>query len=1191
MKSYLFVVFLILLKVCFCFIIKKNKIKVYKKHFIGGNSKRKKGIYCNRINLVKNEVNKGCVDENIKKNEENNYEEKSKKFLNAIKENDYNDLYLYHIFKKVKIIKKEKYIYNPTKYESIRSYIKRELKDCLDINTSSYIFKISEFYSKSIIDVSVYVNEIISILSFFTFNSTYNLQYNENKNISLNNANDNNYNNDDSLKDNNSYIKGNSRNQNKMENFNDSTKDIYKKEANDDSNNTIKNEINLHEELGNDESENKNFSNQSIEKSKNIFSNNGASNLYDEEKIKNLQENFNEEDENIFKKLNEAQSKTRINKLINRDEKYKSFCFYFFRLVDSISGLFCCLGKRRKREEIYSFLQNLKLIEKVKNYNINDISFSSDFMIYIIRLTKYKDINFICSLKKLKTYKLEEIKKIFLNCLHDNILDISYLKNLEYEFIKKEQKKKEFANKIILNTEEFYKNLNNKNSKNISYDKLNELEENYNNLLNKYSKEKAMKTNLYYNENDLKNIITDILSKNVFIKKKKNNNKSKKGNLFSINIYEIEKERLYEILEKYNVKVNNINSLLNKMNNLLESYDININIQLKLNNNTIQEQNDKHDNRDYSKINNDVQEDKDNNLKQKENEKYRKEELLTSEVVDFSDISLSKIKDYVSYKKKEIENMKNATEKKENENENEEFILKYFDVTSKQDSLVFEFNKSFLNEQESLTKNYNFNYEKLNQEILVGSEETKEINNNFSYNCQDVENLLDKNINENSVESFDENLVKNSDENSVDNFDNLVKNFDENLVENFDENSVENFDENLVKNSDENSVDNFDDNLVKNSDENLVENFDDNLVKNSDENLVENFDDRSVKNFDENSVDNFDENLVKNVDDNLVKNSNENSVENFDENLVENFYENLVDNSDENLDMNLHGLNKDDDEDLDKSCKNGKKSKSKINKGNSEIEKLKLYFNRKEEKTCKYNFENIFADSFEKKMEILLFILKNESKKKVIVCIDEEERNLVKIKCKIEKLEYDHMLSASKNVKHFLNKEKSYNNSCFIYMNEIENTLELRKIVSNLSEKNDNNEISFYHFADNIQKAAVFKKLFYSITNNEDNYLFYLKAKDNKKKKVDNKVLFSNKNSVNNKKTKDDIYFPYNKRIKKKKLSKSEEKWISFRRRTLKKIDEMKKKAELIKKKKAEKRDMKIKKIVAKLKSKKRILK
>ncbi|ETW37952.1 hypothetical protein PFTANZ_01383 [Plasmodium falciparum Tanzania (2000708)] len=294
-----------------------------------------------------------------------------------------------------------------------------------------------------------------------------------------------------------------------------------------------------------------------------------------------------------------------------------------------------------------------------------------------------------------------------------------------------------------------------------------------------------------------------------------------------------------------------------------------------------------------------------------------------------------------------------------------------------------------------------------------------------------------------------------------------------------------------------------------------------------------------------------------------------------------------------------------------------RRKKEKI-KENKEIEKLKSWFDNIDNKKYKYNFENIYYKTLEEKMEALLYILKNEkTKKKVIVCSADEEKKLIKMKCQIENVEYDYMLNNLKNIKHFINKENNYHEACFIFMKEIENTLELRKICTNLSEqdnmnnkenknnkdhKNNQNDknimnrdnMTFYHFSENVPKSIVYKKLFYSITNNEDSYLFYLKSKNKNVKKEDDRkkgakgnTKYPKSNGSNN-----NIFVPYHKRIKKKKLTKNEEKWLDFRRRTLKKIDEMKKKAELLKKKKAQKRDNKIKKIVAKLKAKnKKILK
>lgn len=187
MKYQLFIALIVLLNVCFSYLIKKKNIIInnndnfYICNFVKDKKGRRK--YNNNynkktLNGIKSIVNSGCVNQDVMRNVDEAYEGKKnliegndlqKKFLQASKEDDYNYLYFYHIYKKMKLIKREKYIYNPTKYESVRSYIKRELKDCLDVNTSAYIFKLSEFYSKNVLEVSVYVNEIINILSFFYF--------------------------------------------------------------------------------------------------------------------------------------------------------------------------------------------------------------------------------------------------------------------------------------------------------------------------------------------------------------------------------------------------------------------------------------------------------------------------------------------------------------------------------------------------------------------------------------------------------------------------------------------------------------------------------------------------------------------------------------------------------------------------------------------------------------------------------------------------------------------------------------------------------------------------------------------------------------------------------------------------------------------------------------------------------------
>ncbi|ETW53272.1 hypothetical protein PFUGPA_04899 [Plasmodium falciparum Palo Alto/Uganda] len=1202
MKYQLFIALIVLLNVCFSYLIKKKNIIInnndnfYICNFVKDKKGRRK--YNNNynkktLNGIKSIVNSGCVNQDVMRNVDEAYEGKKnliegndlqKKFLQASKEDDYNYLYFYHIYKKMKLIKREKYIYNPTKYESVRSYIKRELKDCLDVNTSAYIFKLSEFYSKNVLEVSVYVNEIINILSFFTFNSEHNLKYNE-KEENQNTTNDIlDYNKkyvSDDMDDNAIHSTQNNslNNQNKADTLVYDTTTIKDSNNNNDDDDDDENynyvsdnieDEHIHTDDNKDHSDIYPDNKILLEDDKKKISN--EKNFYDQEKINSIiektkeQNNCNEQnlndDDNIFKKYNENQSKMKFSKLINKDEKYKSFCFYFIRLVDSISGLFCTIAKRKKREEILNFLKNLKIMQNIKNYNINNLHFDTNFMIYIIRLTKYKDMNFLCSLKKLKEYKTEDIKKIFLNCLYDNLLDLYYLKNLQDDFIKREneKKKKKRLNKSDDNTYV---------TTNIKYENLRKIEEQYNDLLKQYSHEKIIKNNeIIYNENDLKNIIIQIFNKDIFKNKKKiinnmnngtnknlasqsgNNKKKKKkiatsttnmNNISLIDIFEITEDKLYDILKNYphleiNNNNNNIKMLIKKMNKLLESYNININIHLvKKDEMCVQE----HNTLPYSNENkieeqnkisdeNKINEKKNKNIENKE--EYKNTEPSNVKNVNFSNVSLSDIKKYISYKRSieeqfrdyQVDELKLNNIKEEEQNkkldsetinvklneinnnklennvelENEHInvqsenyktnqkdeadVFKYFDITEKQNYITFEFNNYILEHQALLN-------EKHNQQLAEGGN----IKDTPSYCYEPNEKLTDEQMEE--------------------------------------------------------------------------------ILK---------------KHFPENTEDAGNNNME--VQNGISGGENKG---------------NLIDD-----DFSDDNISEDD-------APRRKKEKIKENK---EIEKLKSWFDNIDNKKYKYNFENIYYKTLEEKMEALLYILKNEkTKKKVIVCSADEEKKLIKMKCQIENVEYDYMLNNLKNIKHFINKENNYHEACFIFMKEIENTLELRKICTNLSEqdnmnnkenknnkdhKNNQNDknimnrdnMTFYHFSENVPKSIVYKKLFYSITNNEDSYLFYLKSKNKNVKKEDDRkkgakgnTKYPKSNGSNN-----NIFVPYHKRIKKKKLTKNEEKWLDFRRRTLKKIDEMKKKAELLKKKKAQKRDNKIKKIVAKLKAKnKKILK
>ncbi|EUT90087.1 hypothetical protein PFAG_01288 [Plasmodium falciparum Santa Lucia] len=613
------------------------------------------------------------------------------------------------------------------------------------------------------------------------------------------------------------------------------------------------------------------------------------------------------------------------------------------------------------------------------------------------------------------------------------------------------------------------------------------------------------------------------------------------NNISLIDIFEITEDKLYDILKNYphleiNNNNNNIKMLIKKMNKLLESYNININIHLvKKDEMCVQE----HNTLPYSNENkieeqnkisdeNKINEKKNKNIENKE--EYKNTEPSNVKNVNFSNVSLSDIKKYISYKRSieeqfrdyQVDELKLNNIKEEEQNkkldsetinvklneinnnklennvelENEHInvqsenyktnqkdeadVFKYFDITEKQNYITFEFNNYILEHQALLN-------EKHNQQLAEGGN----IKDTPSYCYEPNEKLTDEQMEE--------------------------------------------------------------------------------ILK---------------KHFPENTEDAGNNNME--VQNGISGGENKG---------------NLIDD-----DFSDDNISEDD-------APRRKKEKIKENK---EIEKLKSWFDNIDNKKYKYNFENIYYKTLEEKMEALLYILKNEkTKKKVIVCSADEEKKLIKMKCQIENVEYDYMLNNLKNIKHFINKENNYHEACFIFMKEIENTLELRKICTNLSEqdnmnnkenknnkdhKNNQNDknimnrdnMTFYHFSENVPKSIVYKKLFYSITNNEDSYLFYLKSKNKNVKKEDDRkkgakgnTKYPKSNGSNN-----NIFVPYHKRIKKKKLTKNEEKWLDFRRRTLKKIDEMKKKAELLKKKKAQKRDNKIKKIVAKLKAKnKKILK
>ncbi|SCN58684.1 conserved Plasmodium protein, unknown function [Plasmodium chabaudi chabaudi] len=1140
-----FLLFLLFLKFCFCYIKNINRFTNSSFSILKSEKdeaqyrKKNKLIYLNNTshstygnkNVIKNEgINNIGAVENITDNLSCDGDKNaSTKFLNANKEEDYNDLYFYHIFKKINIIKKNKYIYSPAKYESIRSFIKRELNDCLDINTTSYIFKLSEYFPKNILDVSVYVNEIINILSFFTFNNVNNVNQIASCHTDLS---------IDNTKEDKNKLNADLKDLSEQININNNHLD-----HNNDTNSyggIINTHISSNVFMENNHMNNvHNFMNKSVENCPNLASED-QKNLYDDEKIQMIKESYmnklkgNSEDttklcnshgdvdntsdskhEDLLISTQKKKDGTKISKVINKDTNYKSFSYFFFRLVDAISGLFCCIGKRSKREEVYNYLKNFKSIEKIKNYSITDINFNTDFMIYIIRLTKYKHDNFICSLKKLKMYDTETIKKIFLSSVYDNILDLEYIKNLEHEYIIKEGKGEKLPNKIFndlteaqnsdsnVKTSQNSDQAGNAISKNISQTNLTQIEKKYKFLLEKKLEEQSTKKQVTkINDGDLKNLIKDIIGKNVFTKNsvaskdKKKKKKMKNDNkLLPVYIHEVEETHIMEMLKqnKYshiNLDSITIKNLIKKINSLLRSYDINMTVQVKKENTAISDEkiiNSSEKNKKTPEQSSTNMESEQNNEKIKQEESETKK-TKTDLCVDLSDITLSEVKDYIhDNEKNEIENINDDIPIDQNSDISEKDVLKYFDVTENKNSIIFEINDYILeNENKSTQK-------QLGELIKFES----------------VEKLDEQNLNQIEKELTNEEEKRESA-------------------------GIE---------------------QIKNGEADI------NLSEEVEEEEIEEAEDEAEEGIEE-------------------------EMEETDE------MEEEMEETDEMEEM------EDETEEADEANGEvrGKPKKKKINKENKEIENLKAYFRYIESSKLKYNFENVYAKNIEEKIELLLFILKNENKKKIIISTDEKETDLIKMKCKIEKVEYEDIVSTLKNIKYYFAKNINSNNSCFIFMNEIENTLVLRKMFGRLREsKDEDKKITIYHFYNSEHKSLVLKKLFYSITNDEDSYSAYLGKPKNKNSHTSHSEKggpIPGRTSERN--IKAHTFEKYNnkkseiKKLGKKKLKPAEKNWLSFRRRTLKKIDEMKKKAELIKKKKTEKRDKKVKRVIEKLKSKER---
>ncbi|KEG00317.1 conserved Plasmodium protein, unknown function [Plasmodium vinckei vinckei] len=1147
-----FLLFLFFLKFCFCYIKNINRFTNSSFSILKSekdqaqNRKKNKLIYLNNTTNStygnKNTLKNGSINnigsvENITDNfscDEN--KNISTKFLNANKEEDYNDLYFYHIFKKINIIKKNKYIYSPAKYESIRSYIKRELNDCLDINTTSYIFKLSEYFPKNILEASVYVNEVINILSFFTFNNVNNVNQiaSCHTDLGIDNTKEEKNKLNEDLKDLSEHV-----------NINNNDTNI--------SGGIINTHISSNALMDNNHMNSvHNFMNKSAENYQNLSSVD-QNNLYDEEKIQMIKESYinklkgnsedtsiscnshgdadnssnitsDSKDEDLLISTHKKKDGTKISKVISKDTNYKSFSYFFFRLVDAISGLFCCIGKRSKREEIYNYLKNFKSIEKIKNYSITDINFNTDFMIYIIRLTKYKHDNFICSLKKLKMYDTETIKKIFLSSVYDNILDLEYIKNLEHEYIIKESKGERLPNKIFngltetknidnnVKTSQNFDQTGNVISQNISQTNLTQIEKKYKFLLEKKLEEQSTKKDVpKINDGDLKNLIKDIIGKHVFPKnsapsKDKKKKKMKNDNkLLPVYIHEVEETQIMEILKqnKYShidLDSITIKNLIKKMNTLLRSYDINITVQVKKENTSISDEkiiNSSEGNKKMPEQSNTNMESEQNNEKIKQDESET-EKTKTDLRVDLSDITLSEVKDYIhdneKNEKNEIENINDDVHIGQNSDIPEKDVLKYFDVTENKNSIIFEINDYILeNENKSAQK-------QVGESIKFGS----------------VEKLDENNLNQIEEELANEQEKKDS--------------------TGTEQNKNGGPDINLSKE-------------VEAEEEMEVE-----AEEEMDDEAEEEMDDEAEEEMDDEAEEEMDDEIDEAVEDEREETEEVGKVRRI-------------------------------------------KKKKKINKENKEIENLKMYFRYIDNNKLKYNFENVYGKNMEEKIELLLFILKNENKKKIIISTDEKETELIKMKCKIEKVEYEDIVSTLKNIKYYFAKNINANNSCFVFMNEIENTLVLRKMFGKLREsKDEERKITIYHFYNSEHKSLVLKKLFYSITNDEDSYSKYLGKPKNKNSQTrdtekggpipgrtsERNIKAHTFEKYNNKKN-DEI-----KKRGKKKLKPSEKNWLAFRRRTLKKIDEMKKKAELIKKKKTEKRDKKVKRVIEKLKSKER---
>ncbi|KJP88945.1 hypothetical protein AK88_01439 [Plasmodium fragile] len=586
--------------------------------------------------------------------------------------------------------------------------------------------------------------------------------------------------------------------------------------------------------------------------------------------------------------------------------------------------------------------------------------------------------------------------------------------------------------------------------------------------------------------------------------------------------------------------VKNCTNLVKRMNKLLDSHDVNVVMRLRQRGGG-SPNGDPNDGPNGSHTAEDAAEDAVTVREIRSSRDSKGEEVHADKKVDLSDVSLSNLKKYITYRKA-LEVKKNtqgnvATENVANANDSggksseknpeglsqmDQDVLKYFDVTQKQDSVTFEINDFILQNEMSLA--------------------------HLPHRGQPVVDAFPGEVGRGLRHEVGEEF---GDELGDEIGEEVGEEFGEDLGEEFGEDLGEEVGEEVGEDLGEEVGEEFGEDLGEEVSEELGEEMGDEVGDDSGEDLLEG--------------DNFESPFTN-----------------------------------------------------EESTPRGKKTK--INKDKKgPAEKLRIHLHTRGSTKSKHKFENLFPSNFEEKMELLMVILKEEDKdkKKVIVCADEEERNMIRMKCIVEGVEYEQIVSTVKNIKRYMEKGGNFRSVCFVLMDELASTLELRKVCSGLSERGDGisdgksssqvdhranhathgsctdgenlrdaqSDVTIYHFAEHAPKALALKKLFHTIVNGEDNIMLYMKHRTRQGDKTREATRERKSNPIG-KTNHNDVFVPYRKRVRKKKISKSEEKWLAFRRRTLKKIEEMKQKAHLIKMRKMKKRDQKVQRVITKLKSK-----